>query len=529
MPIGPYSDFNACVVGIKARYRKSNPDWTEDHLNQVASAICGQMEKQTRQGLRVAYQAKYEPFTKDEHHFIKVYNLEDEVNNNNWGVTAEARARSLRSFFDQPLLGPPNLSDDHVIDADPTHPHFGVWAKIGRPVDVINNGATYGIYEVTVPEAWEMIQAGQLAQVSPSIRINEAHWTEDGKEIITDFNWDHTLFVDVGAIPKAGVVGTCTAPDPSLCGFRQAVQAALQSHGSEPLGLSLRQDVAGYSTKSGNPTEKKSEDTSGGVFVKISNPFAQAADAWNTADAPDKFFAIVPDSAKGPDGKKSDRKLPLASVQKKDYDEAIIKDALARLPQTDFAGTGSSMAAAKAKICAAAQSLSLDLPSCQQGQGEAQGENKMPDASKDESGCNEAQAKITMDLAQAQQKIRDLESRLQARDEVELNKAALGVVDLEVQAGLIKEEKRTERVTELKKFGAPALSEMQARYTEMVSKVQAAKDAKEPHRLKADFDEAFKDPAQAASVQEQVRQAQFGRTRTPEELAKLEQIISGVK
>lgn len=176
----------------------------------------------------IAYQASFQPFSREDRHFVKIYNLEDEVNNNNWGVTSEARARSLRSFFNQPLLGPMHLSNEHVVDSNPAHPHFGVWAKIGRPVDVINNGGMYGIYEVTVPKAWELIQAGQLRTVSPSIHVKQHQFTPDGKEIITDFDWDHTLFVDVGAIPKAGVVATCTASDPSLCGFRQAVQAALK-------------------------------------------------------------------------------------------------------------------------------------------------------------------------------------------------------------------------------------------------------------------------------------------------------------
>lgn len=258
-------------------------------------------------------------------------------------------------------------------------------------------------------------------------------------------------------------------------------------------------------------------------------PVAQAADAWSTADAPDKFFAVVPDSAKGPDGNKSDRKLPLASVQKKDLDEAIIKNALARLPQTDFAGTGSSMAAAKAKICAAASTLGLDLPSCQSGQGESKGEQKMPDSEKTEQGCKEAQAKVTADLAQATQKIKDLEARLQARDETELNEKAAAVFSLEMQAGFIKEDKKAERIAELKKFGAPALVEMQAKYTEMAKKIQAAVKPREPHVLKADFAEAVKDPAQASNVEEQIRQSRFGQARSAEDVAKLEKTMNWSK
>jgi len=94
-----------------------------------------------------------------------------------------------------------------------------------------------------------------------------------------------------------------------------------------------------------------------------------AADAWNTADAPDKFFAIVPDSAKGPDGNKSERKIPLASIQKKDLDEAIIANALARLPQTNLP-TGFTMGSVTQTICRAAHSIGYDPPSCQGAKGD---------------------------------------------------------------------------------------------------------------------------------------------------------------
>jgi hypothetical protein len=183
---------------------------------------------ETSQGLAVAYQARFESFTKDERHFIKVYNVDDSWNGNGWAVTDQARSDSLVSFFAQPLLGPEHLSPHHVVDANPKHPHYGTHAVIGKPVDVINNGVTYGIYEVTVPEAWGMIQAGKLGPVSPSVRILEEEEQPDGRKLITKFEWDHTLFVDSPAFPNAGVVGTCTASNPSLCGFAQAAQAAFE-------------------------------------------------------------------------------------------------------------------------------------------------------------------------------------------------------------------------------------------------------------------------------------------------------------
>jgi hypothetical protein len=197
----------------------------------------------------VAYQAKFEPYSEGEHHFVKVFNIDGTWNGNGWAVTDQARADSLVSFFTQPLLGPEHLSPHHVVDANPKHPHYGVHAVIGKPVDVINNGVTYGIYEVTVPEAWEMIQAGKLGPVSPSVHILEEEEQSDGRKLITKFVWDHTLFVDSPAFPNAGVVGTCTASNPSLCGFAQAAQAAFEQQELEGKGFDLSDPVQASSVQ----------------------------------------------------------------------------------------------------------------------------------------------------------------------------------------------------------------------------------------------------------------------------------------
>lgn len=244
--------------------------------------------------ISIAYQGSFQPYTKDDRHYVKVYTLDNDVNQNDWGVTPEARARSMGTFFEHPLLGPKHLSSEHVVDADPTHPHYGEWAKIGRPVDFESNGATYGIYEVTVDQAWDLIQAGKLNAVSPSLTIKNSTRTRDGKEIVTDFAWDHVLFVDHGAIPEAGVVGTCTAPDPCLCTFGEAVQAALKTldtnlQGSE-VQERLRQAMFGYRrdwsqidpvTGLGRKVEDGNDLQGGGIFQELlrSEQFGYARNA----------------------------------------------------------------------------------------------------------------------------------------------------------------------------------------------------------------------------------------------------------
>jgi hypothetical protein len=85
-----------------------------------------------------------------------------------------------------------------------------------------------------------------------------------------------------------------------------------------------------------------------------------ASKAWDTEDAPDKFFAYVPAEAKGPDGKKSLRKFPLASVEKKGLDPAILRNALARFSQAKL--PPSAKAGVRAKILSAIRSWNSDHP-----------------------------------------------------------------------------------------------------------------------------------------------------------------------
>jgi len=280
-------------------------------------------------------------------------------------ISPAGKARALATLLEKPLHGPPELGHDATV-------------IVGRPVDFTSNHATQVLYEIPNPIAWEHIQSGEWGPVSPRMTPTKAHY-EDDVFVLDEWVWDDIAFVPAGAFPNAGVKTTCI-DDPRLCGFTaqkpcgfsRAVAAALDSQSRLEAGRPRTETDVGSSPQETGTQEAREKigGHPGGVIVKnteneAANITVLAADAWNTADAPDKFFAIVPDAAKGPDGKKSLRKLPLASIQKKDLDEAIIKDALSRLPQTDFAGTGSSMTAAKSEICSAARSLKLDLPSCE--------------------------------------------------------------------------------------------------------------------------------------------------------------------
>jgi hypothetical protein len=494
MPVGPYKTFPECVSEISRQARKAHPDWTEEHVKQYAGGTCYKMEQQA-QGLMVAYQAKFEPYSKGDRHFIKVHNVDDSWNRNGWAVTDQARKDSLTSFFRQPLLGPKHLSNEHVADMDPRHPHYGTWAKIGQPVDVINNGVTYGIYEITVPQAWDMIQAGELGPVSPSVRILEETLQPDGGKLITKFVWDHTLFVDIPAFPHAGVVGTCTASDPSLCGFAQAAQAAYIAQGIRVKAGDKTIDLVF------NPDDFKDVEEFVKKVAELGVTEADARKAWTDQQQIVKGHV--------PDGSTQGGKTDGAGYSQR----GNLTD---HKPEENILGVKTLSDKETEQGCKEAQAqFEVRLK-------ELEGKTAQAQSTAPQDKPNPEQ------VAQAQ-KIKDLEARLQARDEAELSVAALGVATIEAQAGLIKADKTTERVVELKKLGAPALIEMQARYKVLVEKVQAATEPRQAHHLKADFDDAIKDPAQASSVIEQIRQASFGISRTPEDIAKLEKIISGVR
>lgn len=176
------------------------------------------------------------------------------------------------------------------------------------------------------------------------------------------------------------------------------------------------------------------------------SPILKGANAWDTADAPDKFFAYVPDSAKGADGNKSDRKFPLASVEKKDLDEAIIQNAAARLSQANL--PSSAIADVKAKIASAARAVGANIPSLgvvQKGEGLNGGTN-MPSEQKPEdiAKLEAATAEIVAlkgELAKRDQKIELLE-RAKPRD----------ALNTEV-------EKLTREVNELREFRAAAIND----------------------------------------------------------------------
>jgi hypothetical protein len=280
-------------------------------------------------------------------------------------INPAGKARALASLLEKPLLGPPSLGHEAT-------------EVVGRPVDFTSNHATRVLYEIPDPDVWKEIDSGRWGPVSPRMTPLAAHY-EDEVYVLDEWVWDNVAFVPKGAFPSAGVKSTCVG-DPRLCGFTaqkpcgfsRALAAALSSQSRlEATRWPRTETDVGSSPREGGTQEARDKiggHPQGGVIVKNSENEAVttvlAADAWDTADAPDEFFAVVPEEAKGPDGKKSLRKLSLASRQKHDLDPAIVRNALARFDQTDFTGTGVTKEEAIAKICSAAKKFDIQSPAC---------------------------------------------------------------------------------------------------------------------------------------------------------------------
>jgi regulator of replication initiation timing len=320
--------------------------------------------------LKVRYCVRAQAIEQHGKKYALIEVIDESESKNKWRINPAGKARALAGLLEKPLIGPPELGHEAT-------------ETVGRPVDFTTNHGTRVLYEIPDPVVWERIRSGEWGPVSPQLTPLAAHYEGD-TFVVDDWNWDHVAFVPVGAFPSAGVKSTCIG-DPRLCGFQagkpcgfsRALTAALSSQSRlEATRWPRTETDVGSSPREGGTQEARDKiggHPQGGVIVKNTETEAastvSAADAWDTADAPDEFFAVVPDEAKGPNGKKSLRKLSLASRQKRDLDPAIIRNALARFDQTDFAGTGVTKAEAIAKICRAAKKFDIQSPQCENVQG----------------------------------------------------------------------------------------------------------------------------------------------------------------
>jgi len=258
-------------------------------------------------------------------------------------INPAGKLRALARLMGTPLMGPPELG--HAASR-----------VVGSAADWSSNAATKVLYEIPDPADWERMRSGEWGPVSPRMTPSQAHYEGDTL-VLDDWAWDHVAFVPKGAFPNAGVKSTCIG-DPRLCdfipekpyGFYGAVAAALNP---EPRRY--------------NPMQPTIGDLVGKKLSALQNIKVHGATAFDTADAPDDCFAIVPEAARGPRGDKSLRKLPLVSVARKQFDPVIVRNALTAFKDAAeeiLSGTGVAKADALGKICYAARELGIDNPLC---------------------------------------------------------------------------------------------------------------------------------------------------------------------
>jgi hypothetical protein len=116
-----------------------------------------------------------------------------------------------------------------------------------------------------------------------------------------------------------------------------------------------------------NPMQATVGDLVGKKLSAWQNVKVHGATAFDTVDAPDDCFAIVPEAARGPRGDKSLRKLPLVSVERKQFDPVMVRNALTAFKKDAdslLSGTGIAKNDALGKICSAARELGIDNPLC---------------------------------------------------------------------------------------------------------------------------------------------------------------------
>jgi len=182
--------------------------WTREKAGEWA-------EKHKAALIPFSYIASFKLEERDSKRFAQIYVIDSSVNRNKWQVTPKARAKALETLLDAPLLGPPELAHEAT-------------KKVGRFVDFLSNSYTAGLAEITDDEAWRKMKAGEWVAVSPQIIAYDIT-DQNGIEVIDDFVFDHVVFVEKAAYPRARVKELCEGTEES-CGFSQMLTAALDFH-----------------------------------------------------------------------------------------------------------------------------------------------------------------------------------------------------------------------------------------------------------------------------------------------------------
>ena len=425
--------------------RKAHPTFSRDEIWNLVT------ESSKRQARTYHYFGQmHSPCEKDGKYYALFRAITTQPSNMSWpkGERWRPSYSSLRkclgTIFRAPLIGPPEKG--HLATTE-----------FGHPISwTMPNGYADVVYEIN-KQAYDKIESGEWHDVSPRV-ISITEHREGDVAVLDDWYFEHLAFVNKGAFEGVETLDWWQG-DPKNW-YRVAAEL-LQSHtGTDCFDPSLRlmTDGAPNRLESMQGADETNTPKGGISLTNESSPDShtyQGASAWDTADAPDKFFAYVPAEASGPDGKKSLRKIPLASVEKKDLDPDIVRNAVARLPQADI--PSGDLADVRAKIRSAAHSLGLELPSLE-GEGATGGIPKMndkessqkPEADKIKE-LETANQRLQAELAQANQRIEIAQKAYKPPEawQAEFNGLKKEVEDLRVDRQRRLDAERSARIDKL--------------------------------------------------------------------------------
>lgn len=458
---------------------------------------------QRLENLAVAYAARFEPIIGDDGKiFVKIRAIDTSSCKNKWRVTPEAMRKGANTILEAKLLGPPPKGEEGDVWVETPPCHRGFWKDIGKFISYEQNGATFGLSEVTQPYAAEKIRSKEWLATSPKILVN-AERKENGEIVVTDYRFDHILFVDQGAFDKAGVVQVC---DSSLeCGYpaKECLGGALERafmdfdesftvmdpHGSlidaEMMALGLHPEK-----KSKNENVKESDP--------LDHPLELAAgwlpEGMTQTDLADGDFAWLSDAyKKGDEPPSTGRKLPFkihGKVNEAGWKAAIAAASGAR-EDMGFAGGPSKLEVLK-KLCNAKpkeiESAVCDeleaKGGCTQLSEEEKGSQKciaeMQDRIKALGARVDALDTSNKDLVKVNDELKTSNKQLmddkKAREDAEHLALVNSVVDMRIKAGHVKEEERAKTIEIFAKMPNDALALMKPDLEKQVNAVAASVD-----------------------------------------------------
>jgi len=266
------TDFDGKLpTGIRAKYcQRKNGSWDIqaylfDRKHWEEGKAKSWVDSHKPKQAKISFDAIGEPHELQGKLFLKIPIMPDGQSLNEWGVTPEARARCASTVLGKKLLGPatPNIPGDPTVcrTCGPDKPHSQPpegWAEYGHFIDFENNGRTYGIAEITAPddEVRQAIRERRLSAVSPSV-FPKAGFYDDKGLVVTDYVFDHVLFVDHPAFRDLSLDDGLMADSPDLtsASWHSALQAAFVPSFAQK----ARQDVGIQSPEKGmqNTRDKK--------------------------------------------------------------------------------------------------------------------------------------------------------------------------------------------------------------------------------------------------------------------------------